>query len=1063
MSAMFVFGSLRSRAAFTLASCVMLLRGGSASLAAVSSNLPQLPAIQPDFDLNPIYSTMPLQRRLDYRAMFENKTGGTITFVGGKATFLDAEGQVLRVAPLDAEQFAERAGLSDSAFVNGRGVTDLPNLTADAMADLRVTIDGRIWAVGSGLDATDTPRVVVARFLQDGRPDTSFDGTNNANGLIVTPFAGSPQALVVDDFSRLTLVGTVPSSGQILVGRFLGNGAADASFNGSGIRQFTVGNYAAGRTVALDDLGRVLVGGYAVSGGTAKAFVARLTSTGTLDSKFGTGGIVILEVPGASASLGQAIQLDAADRVVLVGSAIVGGKPRYLLARLGEDGSPDGKFGGDGFATAVLPGHDRSEASALILTGSGRLLVAGSARNGGGGSVFALARFEDDGTPDAGFAGDGFLTFGFPGFESSEAGALVVDLFGRALLAGKAYDGSQAAMAVARVEGNGSLDTSFSADGRRTLGGFGSGQEARAAGLGVLYTGDIGDVIVGGTATVWVKNPAKEDDARWGLARLDFNGALNPGATIRNGSTVTLDLLDFPFTANDPAPPFDGFDPRATPDRVDLELTFKEVATPLALTGARPAAFVQNARQLRFPLRDWFGPELYSLKVSQSHHFGQNHVGNPSQRYALDLVMVNLADPNQSSLRPDVDVPALIEKYKKHPNFDPAAEYAARHFNEAHLLYGRDVHAVADGQVVFAVNTDDENWPVGTRNPKAGGGGNSVIVNHGKGELSFYAHMIKGSVQVKAGDFVTQGQVLGRAGNSGSSSGPHLHFHVMRTYHVDDGHGLAVPTYFVDLRFPSSPGGAIRRQWRGELPNGQVFSVLDDPFTATGPGLEHGPGKLGAVFAPNDLGGSVPVLVLPAQVTGTVDRNNGAHVADEGDGLEEVYAFKVPSKGTVSVKLSHAAERDLDFVIYDRNFRVRKPMLGRTRNQPEKGSLTLSAGTYFLFVTEHDRVTSRGPVQYTLDVSFHRPPPIVPKLTAAPRPTAAGTLRLELPLATHVDGDPVALLLPAVQKVRDFSTLRWETVETRVQTLSTGVVIDLPVSTSETATFYRLVFEDEEP
>ncbi|GJG87313.1 hypothetical protein tb265_24940 [Gemmatimonadetes bacterium T265] len=54
--------------------------------------------------------------------------------------------------------------------------------------------------------------------------------------------------------------------------------------------------------------------------------------------------------------------------------------------------------------------------------------------------------------------------------------------------------------------------------------------------------------------------------------------------------------------------------------------------------------------------------------------------------------------------------------------------------------------------------------------------GNCVIIDHGNAEYSVLAHMQNGSVQVKAGDRVAAGQVIGRLGNSGDPCGPHVHY-----------------------------------------------------------------------------------------------------------------------------------------------------------------------------------------------------------------------------------------------------------------------------------------------
>jgi len=58
------------------------------------------------------------------------------------------------------------------------------------------------------------------------------------------------------------------------------------------------------------------------------------------------------------------------------------------------------------------------------------------------------------------------------------------------------------------------------------------------------------------------------------------------------------------------------------------------------------------------------------------------------------------------------------------------------------------------------------------------GYGNYVIIDHGDGTYSLYAHMYANSITVFAGDFVEQGQVIGKMGTSGNSTGTHLHFEI---------------------------------------------------------------------------------------------------------------------------------------------------------------------------------------------------------------------------------------------------------------------------------------------
>jgi murein DD-endopeptidase MepM/ murein hydrolase activator NlpD len=77
--------------------------------------------------------------------------------------------------------------------------------------------------------------------------------------------------------------------------------------------------------------------------------------------------------------------------------------------------------------------------------------------------------------------------------------------------------------------------------------------------------------------------------------------------------------------------------------------------------------------------------------------------------------------------------------------------------------YGSNVEAAGAGRVAFA--------------GAQGGYGETVLIDHGGGRQTRYAHLSE--LLVKAGDTVQAGQVVGRAGSSGRSTGPHLHFEVL--------------------------------------------------------------------------------------------------------------------------------------------------------------------------------------------------------------------------------------------------------------------------------------------
>jgi Peptidase family M23 len=101
--------------------------------------------------------------------------------------------------------------------------------------------------------------------------------------------------------------------------------------------------------------------------------------------------------------------------------------------------------------------------------------------------------------------------------------------------------------------------------------------------------------------------------------------------------------------------------------------------------------------------------------------------------------------------------------------------------NKDWLIYGDRIVAAAPGVVVGTINNLPENTP-----PTPLGGltlqtapGNNVIEAIGGGEFALYAHMQTGTVAVHVGQHIRRGQFLGRVGNTGSSTAPHLHFQVM--------------------------------------------------------------------------------------------------------------------------------------------------------------------------------------------------------------------------------------------------------------------------------------------
>jgi murein DD-endopeptidase MepM/ murein hydrolase activator NlpD len=129
-------------------------------------------------------------------------------------------------------------------------------------------------------------------------------------------------------------------------------------------------------------------------------------------------------------------------------------------------------------------------------------------------------------------------------------------------------------------------------------------------------------------------------------------------------------------------------------------------------------------------------------------------------RFPFDKPIPRISSPYGWRIHP-------ILKTRRHHN---GCDYAVE--------IGRPVKAIEAGKVLFA-GPSTLKFP----NGEPAGGGYLVKIRHkvnGEWITSAYMHLRKGSITVKKGQLVTEGQVIGLSGNTGESTGPHLHFEIQR-------------------------------------------------------------------------------------------------------------------------------------------------------------------------------------------------------------------------------------------------------------------------------------------
>jgi murein DD-endopeptidase MepM/ murein hydrolase activator NlpD len=115
--------------------------------------------------------------------------------------------------------------------------------------------------------------------------------------------------------------------------------------------------------------------------------------------------------------------------------------------------------------------------------------------------------------------------------------------------------------------------------------------------------------------------------------------------------------------------------------------------------------------------------------------------------------------------------------------------------NEDYYAFGKDIIAPCNAQVVMVVDGVPDNTP-GEMNPMFVSG-NTVVLKTEKEEYLYFAHFKKHSIEVKEGQLVKLGDLLGLSGNSGNSSEPHLHFHIQNQKMMNNSTGIK--TFFNEI------------------------------------------------------------------------------------------------------------------------------------------------------------------------------------------------------------------------------------------------------------------------
>ena len=289
----------------------------------------------------------------------------------------------------------------------------------------------------------------------------------NSNGSLDNNF-GTGGILTIKDFGSSYPTVTQQSDRKILLSntdgtiRFDENGSIDTTFGNQGqVNKPTGGrslssNVVTSYDVALQTDGKILVSGKIGSDNTQDIALVRYNTDGSSDIGFGTNGRVITDF--AMYDYGYSVAVQADGKILVGGGTNVNPSPSFILARYNVDGSLDKSFDSDGKVTTSF-GGSYDYGTSLAVQVNGKILLAGFSGTGSYNAL-ALARYNADGSLDTSFDGDGKVTTPvYATFTNQDKASIAIQSDGKILVSGYSNFGATDDFVLVRYNADGSLDT----------------------------------------------------------------------------------------------------------------------------------------------------------------------------------------------------------------------------------------------------------------------------------------------------------------------------------------------------------------------------------------------------------------------------------------------------------------------------------------------------------------------------------------------------------------------------------------------------------------------------
>ncbi|SRR6266567_4204704 len=235
----------------------------------------------------------------------------------------------------------------------------------------------------------------------------------------------------------------------------------DTTYGNGGKVITSFGMYADAQDVALQSDGKAVVVGYNYNG-SANWVIARYNTDGTLDTSFGTNGIVIHNF--GFSNTANAVRIQPDGKIVVAGGDQASPTLPWTVGRFNTDGSLDTTFGNNGIATPSINagGDGRTSIMALMLQSDNKIVTAGY--TGTSPDIIAV-RQNSDGSLDQTFGSGGIVIAQLAGSPILRVRSATLQPDGKIVIFGNSNDGG---VYTYRINADGSTDTTFGTNGQVT-------------------------------------------------------------------------------------------------------------------------------------------------------------------------------------------------------------------------------------------------------------------------------------------------------------------------------------------------------------------------------------------------------------------------------------------------------------------------------------------------------------------------------------------------------------------------------------------------------------------